>query len=162
MRDKSELGIAQIREGLSALQCTGTGMRRPYFLALLAHALFCSDGIDEGLEVVIEAEALIIQTGETRWQSETVRLKGALMEQGDTAIKKTEATYQRAIKIAREQDARSLELRATTSLCRFWNKHGKESEARQLLIPLYGWFTEGFDTPDLIEAKALLKELQQP
>jgi class 3 adenylate cyclase/predicted ATPase len=158
---ESDLGIAQIREGLAAWQSTGTGMRRPYFLALLADGLFRSDRIDEGLETIIEAEALITHTGETRWQAETVRLKGALMEQGDTAIKEIEATYRHAIEIAREQDARSLQLRATTSLCRFWNKHGKEGEARQLLKPLYGWFIEGFDTPDLIEAKALLDELQQ-
>ncbi len=157
---ESDLGIAQIREGLTAWQSTGTGMRRPYFLALLADALYRANKISDGLEVIVEAEALIRQTGETRWQAETVRLKGALMEQDGAAIKEIEATYQRALEIAREQEARSLQLRATTSLGRFWHKLGKESEARQLLSPLYGWFTEGFGTPDLIEAKGLMNELQ--
>ena len=157
---ESDLGIAHIREGLTAWQSTGTGMRRPYFLALLADALLRADRIDEGLEIIIEAEALIEHSGETRWQAETVRLKGALMEHGDAAVEKIEATYQLALEIACEQEARSLQLRATTSLGRLWNNQGKANDARQLLIPLYEWFTEGFNTPDLIEAKALLGELQ--
>jgi len=84
------------------------------------------------------------------------------MEQNGAAIKEVEATYQRALEIARKQEARSLQLRATTSLCRFWHKLGKETEARQILAPLYGWFTEGFSTPDLIDAKMLLGESQSP
>ena len=97
--------------------------------------------------------------GETRWQAETVRLKGALMGRAGAAIGDIEATYQRALEIARAQEARLLELRAATSLGQLWHGQGKANEARELLGPPYAWFTESFDTPDLKDAKALLDEL---
>jgi predicted ATPase len=156
---ESEPGIAQIHEGLAAWQSTGTGMRRPYFLALHADALLRVDRFEEGLNVIAEAEALVDRSGETRWWAETVRLKGALMGRAGAAKGDIEATYQRALEIAHGQEARLLELRAATSLGRFWHGQGKASEARQLLGPLYAWFTEGFDTPDLQDAKALLDAL---
>ncbi|MCZ6743509.1 MAG: adenylate cyclase, partial [Alphaproteobacteria bacterium] len=156
---ESEPGIAQIREGLAAWQSTGTSMRRPYFLALLADALLRADRTEEGLNIIAEAEALIERSGETRWQGETVRLKGALMDRAGAAMEDIEATYQRALEIARGQEARWLQLRAATSLGQFWHGRGKASEARELLGPLYAWFTEGFDTPDAKRAKALLDEL---
>jgi predicted ATPase len=156
---QSEPGIAQIREGLAAWQSTGTGMRRPYFLALLADALLRADRTEEGLNVIAEAEALIERSGETRWQAETVRLKGVLMERAGAAIEDIEATYQRALGIARGQEARLLELKAATSLGQLWHGRGKASEARELLGPLYAWFTEGFDTPDAKRARALLDEI---
>jgi predicted ATPase len=155
----SERGIAQTREGLAAWQSTGTGMRRPYFLALLADALLRADQTEEGLTIIAEAEALIERSGETRWHAETVRLKGALMDRAGAAMEDIEATYQRALEIARGQEARWLQLRAATSLGQLWHGQGKASEARELLGPLYAWFTEGFDTPDLRDAKALLDEL---
>ena len=157
---ESEPGIAQIREGLAAWQSTGTGMRRPYFLALLADALLRADRFEEGLNVIAEAEALVESSGETRWQAETVRLKAALMGRAGTAIGDIEATYQRALEIARGQEARLLELRVATGLGQLWRCQGKASEARELLGPLYAWFTEGFDMPDLIEAKELLNALK--
>jgi len=156
---ESEPGIAQIREGLAAWQSTGTGMRRPYFLALLADALLRTDRFEEGLNVIAEAEALVERSGETRWHAETVRLRGALMSRAGAAIGDIEATYQRALEIAHGQEARLLELRAATSLGQLWHVQGKASEARELLSPLYAWFTEGFDMPDLMDAKALLDEL---
>ncbi|MCH8999287.1 MAG: AAA family ATPase [Proteobacteria bacterium] len=156
----SEPGISQIREGLAAWQLTGTGMRRPYFLALLADALLRADRFEEGLNVIAEAEALVERSGETRWQAETVRLKGALMGRAGAAIGDIEATFQRALEIARRQEAKSLELRAAMSLARLWQARGKADGARDLLAPIYGWFTEGFDTADLIDAKALLDELE--
>jgi predicted ATPase len=156
---ESEPGIAQIREGLAAWQSTGTGMRRPYFLALLADALLRADRFEEGLNVIAEAEALVERSGETRWQAETVRLKSALMGRAGAAIGDIETTYQRALEIARGQKARLLELRVATSLGQLWHGQGKASEARELLGPLYAWFTEGFDMPDLKDAKALLDEL---
>jgi predicted ATPase/class 3 adenylate cyclase len=156
---ESEPGIEQIREGLAAWQSTGTGMRRPYFLALLADALLRVDRFEEGLNVIAEAEALIDRSGETRWWAETVRLKGALMGRAGAARGDIEATYQRALGIAHGQEARLLELRAATSLGRFWHGQGKASEARELLGPLYVWFTEGLDTPDLKDAKALFNDL---
>ncbi|MHA1571353.1 MAG: AAA family ATPase, partial [Alphaproteobacteria bacterium] len=103
---ESDAGIAQIREGLAAWQSTGTGMRRPYFLALLADALLGAEQTEEGLSVVAEAEALIERSGETRWHAETVRLKGALMDRAGAAAEDIEVTYQRALEIARGQEAR--------------------------------------------------------
>ncbi len=156
---QSEPGVAQIREGLAAWQSTGTGMRRPYFLALLADALLRADRTEEGLTIIAEAEALIERSGETRWQAETVRLKGALMDRAGAAIEDIEVTYQHALEIARGQEARWLQLRAATSLAQLWHGRGKGSETRELLGPLYAWFTEGFDTPDVMRARALLDEL---
>ena len=156
---ESEPGIAQIREGLAAWQSTGTGMRRPYFLALLADALLRADRIEEGLNVIAEAEALVENSGETRWQAETVRLKGALMDRAGAATGDVEGVYQQALEIARGQEARWLELRAATSLGKLWHGHGKASEARDLLGPLIAWFTEGFDTSDVMLARMLLDKL---
>ncbi len=155
----SEQGIAQIREGLAAWKSTGTGMRRPYFLSLLADALLRMDRTVEGLEVIEECETLIENSGETRWQAETVRLKAALMDRAGAAFEDIEATYQRALEIAHGQEARLLQLRAATSLGHLWHGHGKTKEARQLLSPLYDRFTEGFEAPDVKRAKALLDEL---
>ena len=155
----SEQGIAQIREGLAAWKSTGTGMRRPYFLGLLADALLRIDRTVEGLEVIEECETLIEISGETRWQAETVRLKAALMDRAGAASKDIEITYLRALEIARGQEARLLQLRAATSLGHLWHGQGKTKEARQLLGPLYAWFTEGFDAPDVRRAKTLLDEL---
>ncbi len=134
-------------------------MRRPYFLALLADALLRADRTEEGLNIIAEAEALVERSGETRWQAETVRLKGALMDRAGAAIGDIEATYQRALEIARGQEARLLELRSATSLGQLWHGQGKASEARDLLAPVYAWFTEGFDTQDAKRARALLDEL---
>lgn len=134
-------------------------MRRPYFLALLADALLRADRTEEGLNIIAESEALIERSGETRWQAETVRLKGALMDRVGAAIEDIEVTYRRALEIARGQEARCLQLRAATSLGQLWHGRGKASEARELLGPLYAWFTEGFDTPDVMRARALLDEL---
>ena len=156
---ESEPGIAQIREGLAAWQSTGTGMRRPYFLALLADALLGDGQTEEGLTIIAEAEALIERTGETRWHAETLRLKGALMDRAGAATQDIEVTYQRAMEIAHAQEARCLQLRAATSLGQLWHGRGKASQARQLLDPLYAWFSEGFDTPDVRRARALLDEL---
>ncbi|KIN76933.1 adenylate/guanylate cyclase domain-containing protein [Sulfitobacter mediterraneus] len=157
---ESNLGIETIQRGLKAWQATGTGMRRPYFLALLGDALFRANLLTEGIEVVSEAEALIKKTGETRWQAETLRLKGALLEQNNSAADDVEVAYQHALDIAQQQDAKSLQLRAAISLCRFWQSAERQQEAHELLVPLFSWFSEGFETPDLIAAKTLLRELQ--
>ncbi len=156
---ESKLGIAQIREGLTAWQSTGTGMRRPYFLALLADALLNAGRTEEGLNVIAEAEALIESSAETRWQAETVRLKGALMDRAGAATDDIEATYLRALEIARGQEARLLELRAAISLGHFWHGEGKVAKACELLAPLYATFSEGSDTPDLKRAATLLNKL---
>ena len=153
---ESEIGIQQIRDGLVAWQSTGTGMRRPYFLALLADALLRDNQITAALKTVEEAEALIEQSSETRWLAETIRLKGVLMDRTGAEVKNIERTYQYAMEIASGQDALWLQIRVAISLGRYWNNNGKESEAYNLLNPLYVWFTEGFETPDLKDAKLLL------
>jgi predicted ATPase/class 3 adenylate cyclase len=152
-------GIAQIREGLAAWQSTGTGMRRPYFLALLADALLRAGQVEEGQKVIAEAVSLVERSGETRWQAETLRLKAALMDRAGADFEDVEVTYQGALEIARGQEARCLELRTAASLGRLWRDRGRAGEARELLGPLCDWFSEGFDTPDVKNARALLAEL---
>ena len=158
-RGESDLGIETIQKGLEAWQATGTGMRRPYFLALLGDALYRANILAEGIEIVTEAEALIKKTGETRWHAETLRLKGALLERNGSAASEVEGAYRRALHIAEQQEAKSLQIRAAISLCRFWSKAGRQKEAHDLLAPLFNWFSEGFETPDLVDAKTLLAEL---
>jgi len=98
------------------------------------------------------------ETDERHWEAELYRLRAELLlMQGDDA--EAEASFHKAVEVARRQQAKSWELRATVSLCRLWQKQGKVDEARQMLAEIYNWFTEGFDTPDLQEAKALLEEL---
>src|SRR5262249_13228262 len=100
------------------------------------------------------------QHEERWWEAEIHRLRGVLLlRQPGTPQAEAEAWLQRALDVARRQEARSLELRAAMSLARLWQQQGKHAAARELLAPIYGWFTEGFDTPDLQEAKALLEEL---
>ncbi|MEH6546584.1 MAG: adenylate/guanylate cyclase domain-containing protein [Sneathiella sp.] len=156
---EAETGIAKIREGLIAWQATGTGMRRPYFLALLADALADAGHHDEGLSIIAEAETLIEDSGETRWQAETVRLKAILMGRVGASAADVEATLSNALEISIKQGALWLQLRVATSLARHWNLHDRADEASELLLPILAKFSESFDTPDLIEAKGLLSEL---
>jgi predicted ATPase len=153
-----EEGIAQLRQGLAAWETAGTRYRRPTFLAWLAEAYGQAGQAADGLSVLDEALAQVDETDERYYEAELRRLKGdLLLMQGDEA--EAEASLQHAIEVARRQSARSWELRATTSLARLWQQQGKRGEARQILAEIYGWFTEGFDTPDLQEARALLDEL---
>ncbi|MFT5111080.1 MAG: class 3 adenylate cyclase/predicted ATPase [Parasphingorhabdus sp.] len=154
-----ERGIEQIHAGLKDWQSTGTGMRRPYFLALLADALLRGNRAAEAINVVDEAETLIQQSSETRWLAETVRLKAMLLERTESSSIEIEKTYLRALAIAKEQEARWLHIRTATSLARYWSNQGRIAEAQDLLSPLYLWFTEGFSTIDLVETSTLLDEL---
>ena len=114
----------------------------------------------EGLQALAEAYTLIEQHEERWWEAEVCRLRGVLLlRQTGTPQAEAEAWLQRALDVARHQEAKSLELRATMSLSRLWQQQGKRAEAYALLAPIYGWFTEGFDTADLQEARALLEEL---
>jgi predicted ATPase len=154
-------GIAQITEGLTAYRGTGAETLRPYFLALLAEAHGVMGQPEEGLTVLAEALTHVDKTGERWYESEIHRLKGALLlQQALDNATAAESCFQQAISIARAQQATSLELRAATSLARLWQQQGKRDEARQVLGDIYGWFTEGFDTIDLKDAKALLYELE--
>jgi predicted ATPase len=151
--------VAQIREGLADRQKPGANkLGRPYGLGLLSEALARSGDHDAALAAVMEALAAAAEIGERWWEAELHRLKGLrLLACGD--VEAAHAAFHDALRVAREQQAKSLELRASTSLARLWGEQGRRREAHELLAPVYGWFTEGFDTADLKDAKALLDEL---
>ncbi len=115
---------------------------------------------EEGLRVVDEALAIVERTEERFYEAELYRLKGELLlQQSENSAPAATASFQQAITIAQHQEAKSLELRAATSLARLWQSQGRKQEAHDLLAPVYNWFTEGFDTADLKDAKGLLEEL---
>jgi class 3 adenylate cyclase/predicted ATPase len=152
-------GLAQLREGLAAYRTRG---RLPWllFLSLLADACGRAGQVEEGLCALDEALAARQTTEERMYAAEVYRLKGELLQQSATQQGEAEEHLQQALDVARRQQAKSLELRAAMSLSRLWQQQGKCTEAYELLAPIYGWFTEGFDTVDLQEAKALLEELE--
>jgi predicted ATPase len=157
--------IAHMRQGLAAYQATGAGLWRPYSLSLLAQAYQKVGQVKEGLTVLAEALVLVEKSDERWWEAELYRLKGELLLKDEGGRPKEEAEVEaekcfwQAIEVARRQSAKSLELRAVLSLSRLWRQRGKKAEARQMLAEIYGWFTEGFDTADLKEAKVLLEAL---
>jgi predicted ATPase len=154
-------GIEQITQGLRAFRATGAELWRPYFLALLAEAYGTLGEPEAGLTALTEALTLVDKTGERHHEAELYRLKGELLLQQNAANQiEAENCFQQAIAIAQNQQAKSFELRTATSLARLWHSQGKRQEAHDLLAPVYGWFTEGFDTADLKDAKALLDELE--
>jgi predicted ATPase len=159
---QEEAGLEEMRRGLAALRATGAALRLPYYLALLAEACGQTGQAAEGLALLAEALALVGTTGECWWEAELQRLRGELLQK-EGGVQDAELTaeecFHQALDIARRQHAKSLELRAAMSLSRLWQQHGKREEARQLLAEVYGWFTEGFDTADLQEAKRLLEEI---
>ena len=133
----------------------------PGFLARLAVAYGQVGQVDEGLHLVVEALAVVDTTGERYYKAELHRLHGELLlRQAVAEAQAAEACFQQALAVARRQQAKSWELRAATSLSRLWQHQGKRAAAYDLLAPVYGWFTEGFDTADLQEAKALLAALE--
>jgi class 3 adenylate cyclase/predicted ATPase len=149
--------VASIREGLVERQTTAAMLYRPYNLGLLAEALECEGDHDGALEVLADALATIEKTGERWWEPEIHRLK-AMALVARCSFAESEACFAQSIRIAQQQQAKSLELRAATSLARLWGEQGRRTEASNLLAPVYGWFTEGFGTADLNEARALLDE----
>lgn len=151
-------GIAQMREGTAEDQAVPVRLYLSGTLGHLARAQGKAGRPDEGLTTLAEALALVEETDERHWEAELHRLKGELlMMQG--AEDEAEASFLKAVEVARSQQARSWELRATLDLCRMLRQQGRVGEARQVLAEIYGWFTEGFDTPDLREAGALMQEL---
>jgi len=147
---------------LIAWRATGTEISRPYFLALLAEAHGVMGQPEAGLTVLAEALALTDAMRGRWYEPDLYHLKGELLLQLSSDNQaEAENCFQQAIAIAQNQQAKSLELRAATSLSRLWQQQGKRQEAHDLLTPVYGWFTEGFDTADLIEAKALLDVLSE-
>jgi predicted ATPase len=131
---------------------------RPYYLALFAEVSGQAGQPEAGLSVLAEALTLVEATEERWWEAEVYRLKGALLRQLPLPdVGQVAACFQQALDVARRQQAKSLELRAALSLSRLWQQHGKRQVVHTLLAPIYDWFTEGFDTADLQEARALLE-----
>jgi class 3 adenylate cyclase/predicted ATPase len=174
---EGEAGIAQIHQGLAAFRASGAEETQTYSLALLAEAYRKGGQAEEGLSVLAEALVAVEKTGERFYEAEVYRLKGELSLQSRSpksevtntqhltpstqaeVEQEAEECFLKAIDIARHQQAKSWELRAATSLARLWQQQGKKAEAHRLLSEVYNWFTEGFDTADLKDAKALLDEL---
>ena len=166
MQGEGEEGVAQICQGVAAWQATGAAMHVPYFCTLLAEAYDHLGRPEDALQALAEAHTLVEQHEDRWWEAEVYRLRGVLLlrqtfpaQQTVTQQAEAETWLQRALDVARRQQAKSLELRAALSLSRLWQRQGKREEAGELLASIYGWFTEGFDTADLREAKALLDEL---
>jgi predicted ATPase len=155
-------GAAAIQRGLAQWASSGAEWMRPFFLSLLAEACALSGHVRRGLGALDEALATVERTGECWPDAELHRLRGHFLAALPASGKPDEASaaFQRAIQIARRQSAKSWELRAATSLARLWRDQGKPADACDLLVPVYAWFTEGFETPDLREAKALLDALR--
>jgi predicted ATPase len=155
-------GIDEMRRSVTTSEGTGFGAR-PRGLAALAKACGMSESPVVGLKLLAEGMALIETTGERMYEAELHRLKGELllMQNAGNSVE-AELCLHTAIKLARRQGGKSLELRAITSLARLLAKQGRREEARTILAEIYGWFTEGFDTPDLKDAKTLLDELAEP
>jgi predicted ATPase len=161
MLGQGEEGIAQMRQGLAALRATGAEVGRPYYLLLLAMGYINTGQAEEGLSVVAEAVDAVHKTGERGSEAGLYVLKGWLLLMRSVGnLAETEACFLQAADIARRLRAKSLELLAAMSLARLWQQQGKKDEARQVLAEVYNWFTEGFDTAGLQEAKALLEALK--
>jgi adenylate cyclase len=153
-------GIGLMHQGLAARRAMGTELARPLHLAMMAEAYGQGGKPAEGHTLLAEALAAMHSTSERWWEAELYRLKGELLlAQSSDHAAAAETCFGQALDVARRQQAKSLELRATLSLSRLWQRQDKRAEARQLLTAMYDQFTEGFDTADLQDAKALLRAL---
>jgi predicted ATPase len=160
IQGQGEAGMVQVRQGMTSLRATGATVYVPYFCALLGEISDYLRHPEDGLQALAEAHTLVEQQEERWWEAEIYRLRGVLLlRQPGTPPAEAEAWLQRALDVAHRQEAKSLELRAAMSLARLWQQQGKRAEAYELLAPIYGWFTEGFDTADLQEARVLLDAL---
>jgi adenylate cyclase len=159
-QDQAKAGLMELRRGMDA--CLGLGMRifQPYQQAVLAEAHLRAGETQMGLGVLEEAMRFVTESGVRFWEAELRRLKGTFLTHlAPGEPQEAEACYQEALSVARHQQAKSLELRSAMSLARLWRDGGRRDEARELLAGVYDWFSEGFETPDLRDAKALLDEL---
>jgi predicted ATPase len=160
MQGHGEVGLAQIRQGIGAWRALGAALFIPCFGTVLADVCDHLGHTADGLQALAEAHTLMEQHEERWWEAEVCRLRGVLLlRQPGTPPAEAEPWLLQALDVARRQEAKSLELRAAMSLSRLWQQQGRRAEARELLAPVYGWFTEGFDTADLQEAKVLLEAL---
>jgi predicted ATPase len=157
---QGEAGLVQMRAGLATWETLGVELYRAYQLLQLAEVYGTMGQAEEGLRVLDEARAAIPHQEGRFFEADLSRLEGALrLMVSPEKQEEAAACFQHALAVARRQEAKALELRAAMSLARLWQRQGKRAEAYELLAPVYGWFTEGFDTADLREANALLEEL---
>jgi predicted ATPase len=156
---QTEDGLAYLRDGLAAHSATGSTVWMSFNLGLLGDAYLSLGRYEEAEPLLSEALDLVERTDERWCEAELYRLKGQAAASRPNGSAQAEAAFQTALRIARLQQAKLFELRAATSLARLWRDQGQHDEARDLLSPVYGWFTEGFDTPDLKDARALLEEI---
>jgi predicted ATPase len=160
IQGQGEAGMAQIRQGIAAVRATGAAVFIPYLCTLLADVAAHLGHLEDGVQALAEAHTLVEQHEERWWEAEICRLRGVLLlRQLGTPQEQAETWMRRALDVARRQQAKSLELRAATSLARLWQSQDKRQDAYDLLAPVYNWFTEGFDTADLQEAKRVLGDL---
>jgi predicted ATPase len=158
MQGATDEAVSCLREALAALARRGATIYRHYGLAHLAEALALRGEYTPALAALKEGFETMDTTGERWWEAELHRVNGIALC-GLNKLEEGQAAFEDALRIARQQQAKSLELRAATSLARLCGEQGRRAEARELLAPVYGWFTEGFDTADLKQAAALLDEL---
>ncbi len=165
-QEPTEEAIERAQQAIASLRARGVMLPLTWLLASLGEVFGRAGRAAEGLETIAEALALVERTGERFWEAELWRIKGELLlqaaasnSQASGAQAEAEGCYHQALEIARRQSAKAWELRAATSLARLWQQQGKREEAQQMLAEIYGWFTEGFATADLQDAKALLAEL---
>jgi predicted ATPase len=154
--------MIQLRQGITDLRAIGTELFVPYFLTHLAEGYGALKQVDEALDAMKEGRETMERTGEHLWKAEVHRLTGdLLLHQSASDVTQAANRFRQALYVARNQQAKSFELRTATSLARLWQSQDKRQEAYDLLAPVHDWFTEGFDTADLQEAKALLTELEE-
>jgi predicted ATPase len=157
---EGEAGIAEMQQAMGELAAIGSGIGAPAILWALADTLRRVGRHDEALGALALGVAQADQKGEHFYDAELQRLRAeTLLDMDGNAVEEAEALFGQSLEIARRQEAKSFELRAATSLARVWQRQGKREAARALLAPLYAWFTEGFDTRDLQDAKTLLEDL---
>jgi predicted ATPase len=158
MQGGAATGVAHIQQGLEAVQRIGQKLYYPYHLALLAEAYGQAEQPEVGLTRLAEALTLVEATEERWWEAEVWRLKGELLLRLPLPdIPQAASCFHQALDVARHQQVKALELRAALSLSRLWQQQDQRNQARQLLTEVYSWFTEGFETPDLQEAKMWLE-----
>ena len=158
--DRASEAVQLITSALDAIRATGTTLFRSVNLSLTAKCYADLGQLDDARRSVDEATTVVETTKETWFEADVYRIAGEIaLKAPKPDAAKAEGYFERALAIARQQQAKSLELRAAMSMARLWRDQGKRDEARELLAPVYGWFTEGFDTRDLKEAKALLDDL---
>jgi predicted ATPase len=162
MQGEGTAGLAQIRQGLAAILAAGQELSRPFCLVLLAEAAGHVGQVEDGLRLLDETLTGLEASGRGDLLAEAYRLQATLLLQRAVPdAVQAEACCQRALAIAQRQQAKAWELRTAISLSRLWQQQGQRAKARALLAPIYGWFTEGFDTLDLQEAKALLEVIAE-